>query len=128
MIPLLIHNAQIVTPDGTWSHGWILIEESHIAHMGEGIVPTLEDAQIIDGNGKIAVPGFIDVHVHGAVGHDTMNATPNDLVAMAQFFAKHGVTSFLATTMTASQEQTTRALENVRSCVGQIENGATLLG
>src|SRR5512137_2797991 len=100
MSRLLIQNAQIVTPNGAINPGWLLIDGTRIAQLGEGAAPTL-DAEIIDGRGKTALPGFIDVHVHGAVGHDTMDANPEGLRAMARFYATHGVTAFLATTMTA---------------------------
>lgn len=126
--PLLIHDAAILTNAGRWEHGWLLIEQGKIAQMGEGVAPTVESAQRIDGRGQTALPGFIDLHVHGAVSHDTMDATPEALTAMARFFATHGVTSFLATTMTAANESTLKALQNVARHMGRISGGATLLG
>src|SRR3954463_6773885 len=108
MTQILIHNAQMFTHGKIVHSGWLLIDEGRIAQMGEGSPPPFESAQLIDAQGQIALPGFIDVHVHGALGHDTMDATPEALTAMAQFYAKHGVTSFLATTMTHSREHITR--------------------
>jgi N-acetylglucosamine-6-phosphate deacetylase len=58
-------------------------------------------------------PGFIDIHVHGGAGHDTMDATPAALHGMARFFAVHGVTSFYPTTMTASRTDINAAIRNV---------------
>ncbi len=127
MTRLLIHDAQILTSSGPVKRGWLLTDGSRIAQMGEGTAPAL-DAERIDGSGKTALPGFIDVHVHGAVGYDTMDANPQGLRDMARFYATRGVTGFLATTMTASGDAITRALENVAQCTGPIENGATLLG
>ena len=59
------------------------------------------------------MPGFIDLHVHGAVGVEVMDADPDGLRRMARFFASHGVTAWLPSTMTASGPDTERALEAV---------------
>jgi N-acetylglucosamine-6-phosphate deacetylase len=83
---------------------------------------------LVDAAGLTALPGFIDVHVHGAVDHDTMDARRESLQALAQFFARHGVTGFLATTWTDTDTRIQRALENAAACLGPQENGATLLG
>jgi N-acetylglucosamine-6-phosphate deacetylase len=74
------------------------------------------------------IPGFIDVHVHGADGFDAMDAQPEALNNMARFYAQHGVTSFLATTWTDTRERIASALNAVKSAMGAQENGATLLG
>src|ERR1041385_1113574 len=99
MTLLLLHNAQVVAGNSTLQPGWILIEDQRIKEIGEGPQPTIADAVQIDCSGNTALPGFIDLHVHGAVGFDTMDATPEALQAMARFYASHGVTGFLATTM-----------------------------
>ena len=59
------------------------------------------------------LPGFIDVHVHGAMGRDTMDADVDGLREMAAFYARHGVTGFLATTMTAPHADTLDAVRAV---------------
>lgn len=127
----LIHDVKILGGDQNWEHGWILVEEGRITQMGqmgEPSHPPAETVVLIDGTGKTAMPGFIDLHVHGAVGRDTMDATPDALQAIARFFATHGVTSFLATTMTADDPSTKRALENIARCCGPVKDGATILG
>jgi len=67
--------------------------------------------QVIDASGLYVAPGLIDIHVHGADGCDTMDATPEALHRMARFFAAHGVTSYLPTTMTASAPAISAAIE-----------------
>jgi N-acetylglucosamine-6-phosphate deacetylase len=128
MTRLLIQNTRLLVPGPFIPHGWLLIEAGRIADLGEGPSPAVEDAEVIDGGGKTALPGFIDVHVHGAVGHDTMDGSPEGLQAMSRFYAAHGVTSFLATTMTQAQQPIMRALEAIAACAGPVENGATILG
>jgi N-acetylglucosamine-6-phosphate deacetylase len=134
MTRLLIHGAQLMTADGVIPEGWLLIEEGRITALGEGQPSRATRAERLDGHardGWIALPGFIDLHVHGGAGCDTMDATPEALGTMARFYAACGVTGFLATTVTAPGPETLRALENVVACTGAIgpeSGGATLLG
>jgi N-acetylglucosamine-6-phosphate deacetylase len=85
-------------------------------------------ATTLDAGGCTVLPGLIDVHVHGAVGHDTMDADPAALAAMAGFFARHGVTGFLATTMTADPAATLAAVQAVSAYLRDPAPGARVLG
>ncbi len=58
-------------------------------------------------------PGLLDIHVHGAVGHDVMDGTSECLAAIGSFLAGHGVSDYLATTVTASRDFTLRALDGI---------------
>ena len=86
------------------------------------------DAPRLDADGAIVLPGFIDVHVHGGAGCDTMDASPESLATMARFFAEHGVTSFAATTMTAGHDETLAAVRAVAAFAEEGSPGARLLG
>ncbi|MEZ4729640.1 MAG: N-acetylglucosamine-6-phosphate deacetylase [Caldilineaceae bacterium] len=83
---------------------------------------------VLDATGCYVLPGFIDLHVHGGAGCDTMDATPEALAVMSHFSAHHGVTSFLATTMTASHGDILRAVTAVRQWGQQLAPGARILG
>src|SRR5258706_13428580 len=96
---LLLQNAHVIAGNSTLQPRWILINVLRIEEIGEGLPPTTGDAERIDCGGHTALPGFIDLHVHGAVGFDPMDATPEALYEMAHFYAAHGVTGFLAPTM-----------------------------
>ncbi len=124
----LVHNARIIAPGQILAPGWMLIQDGIIQAMGRGDAPQFEFAAPVNANGHTLMPGFIDVHVHGAVGHDTMDASPDGLRAMARFYASHGVTGFLATTWTETREKITRALEAIAATVGRIDGGAMLIG
>jgi N-acetylglucosamine-6-phosphate deacetylase len=132
MLPqVLFHNARIFNPTGVFEPGWLLVEGRSIEMIGSGNPPlTLlsSDMRIIDAGMKNLLPGFIDLHVHGALGCDTMDATVEALQTISKHLAAHGVTSFLAATWTASDDQITKALENITRCYGRIEGGASLLG
>src|SRR5688500_14276306 len=112
---MIIYNAKLHTPNSSF-HGWLRWENSKITALGEGTPPDQE--QMIDAQGLHLLPGFIDVHVHGALGYDTMNASPEGLRAMAAFYAQHGTTAFLPTTWTDSRERIIAALKNVKANLG----------
>ncbi len=128
---LLIHNARILAIPDAWQIGWLLTDGRSIKQMGPGErpdIPADADTQIIDAQGATLAPGFIDVHVHGAVGYEVMDADAQGLRAMARFYARHGVTAFLATTWTATASAIMQALEIVDECMGPMPDGATVLG
>ncbi|HJS17773.1 MAG TPA: N-acetylglucosamine-6-phosphate deacetylase [Anaerolineales bacterium] len=128
---LLIKNARLFTPNHPGLMGWLLTENGLIKAIGFGRIPDFpNDASLqrLDAEGNLLLPGFIDLHVHGAMGHELMDASPSGLQEMARFYASHGVTSFLATTWTSSREATLKALELVEEMQGPIPGGATLLG
>jgi N-acetylglucosamine-6-phosphate deacetylase len=65
-----------------------------------------------------AAPGFIDVHIHGAGGHDVMEGTEVALAAVSRLLAAHGTTSFVATTVTADTEMICRSTEGISKYIG----------
>jgi N-acetylglucosamine-6-phosphate deacetylase len=125
---MLIINARIITPTAVHERGWLLTEGRRITRIGAGDAPDLEGVETIDGRGLNLIPGFVDVHVHGAMDHETMDSNPDGLRAMAQFYARHGVTGFFPTTWTAPREQIQPALEMIAEMVGPQPEGATILG
>src|SRR4051794_30567006 len=117
-----------MTPTAQIERGWLLTRDHSIAALGWGDPPENTDAQVIDAAGQTLLPGFIDVHVHGGAGTEAMDATRDALCMMAQFYARHGVTSFLTTTWTDSRSRIQAALEAIAAAQGQQPNGATILG
>jgi N-acetylglucosamine-6-phosphate deacetylase len=106
---------------------------AHVHTEGEVItaVTTGEAASVsasLDATGCYVLPGFVDVHVHGGHGHDTMDADPDALAAMARFFARHGVTGFLPTTMTAPLDPIEAAVRTVAGAPVRPADGARMLG
>lgn len=84
--------------------------------------------EVIDGTGMYLAPGFIDVHIHGAGGFDTMDASPEALNRISELLVKSGVTSFLPTTMTMPSASISKALTNIRQVIEQGTSGARILG
>jgi N-acetylglucosamine-6-phosphate deacetylase len=128
---ILITNSHIYTPGEDWQPGWLLTQGKTIVAMGHGPEPDFSPdyvARIINAHNQVVLPGFIDLHVHGGAGFDTMDATPRAFQEMAQFYARHGVTAFLATTRTASHQAILRAIQGIHQSLGPIQKGAALLG
>ena len=83
---------------------------------------------VFDAAGCKIVPGFIDVHTHGAVGVDINGASAEDLEKVGAFFAKNGTTSWLASILTDTEEQTSRAISQCIKYQASAGRGAQLLG
>lgn len=124
----LFTNVSIITPADERMEGWLVVRDGKISEMGDGVPPIVQDALTVNAGRLTLLPGFIDVHVHGSVVFDTMDADPDGLRTMAQFFAKRGVTGFLPTTWTDAGERITAALEVVAEMQGPQPEGASILG
>jgi N-acetylglucosamine-6-phosphate deacetylase len=74
----------------------------------------LEGPADLDAAGGYVIPGLVDIHTHGAVGEDFSDGKPQGLQPLADYYAAHGVTSYLATTMTLKEEVLTPAMHAVR--------------
>lgn len=133
---LTITGGRVVVPGAVLSPGTVVVSGGKILAVEEGqyqkgdVLPSGQTlaGRVIHAEGLTVAPGMIDVHVHGAVGYDTMDATPEAIAGMARFFARHGVTSFLPTTVTAGRAETLAAIENVARCMGPQVEGAEVLG
>ena len=77
-------------------------------------VGTLEGAADYDAAGCYVIPGLVDIHTHGAMGEDFSDGNPAGMQPMADYYAAHGVTYFLATTMTLKEETLTPAMHTIR--------------
>jgi N-acetylglucosamine-6-phosphate deacetylase len=124
MSPLQIVGATLLTPETALSNSAMLIENGRIVSLSH---PPAPEIPTLDAHGYTVIPGLIDLHTHGGDGADTMDATPEAIYTFARFLARHGVTSYLPTTMTASREAIHRAVENLRH-LPQPPDGAHHLG
>ncbi len=125
---ILFISGTVYTTAGPWPDGWLLVSDGVIADLGRGAPPELSGVRVVDIRGRDLLPGFIDMHIHGAVGHDVMEADPAALCAIARFLGQHGVTSFLASTITAAPEKISIALDAIGKVMKQETGGAQLLG
>lgn len=120
---MVITNLKIVTLDKVIENGFIEIENSKIKNIGIGNYSG-NDLDIVDGMKKIAMPGFIDIHIHGSCGIDFMSANEKEIATIANALYKEGTTTFLATTLTSDFE----SLKNVCKVVAKAKDSVLSLG
>jgi N-acetylglucosamine-6-phosphate deacetylase len=107
MQPIVIHADRAFTPFEEISDVVIAIQGSKISAVGKrGKVDLPRGVREINAGGRTVVPGFVDVHIHGAGGHDVMEGTRESLEIITATVAAHGTTSLVATTVTASEKET----------------------
>ncbi|WP_445194277.1 N-acetylglucosamine-6-phosphate deacetylase [Staphylococcus xylosus] len=111
MTKYVIANGRIYTENETIEKGYILIENGKIIQIAEGEYQG--DLTTIDVKGQHVLPGFIDIHMHGGYGEDAMDASFEGLKHLSESLLSEGTTSFLATTMTQSDENIIKALKNI---------------
>ncbi|WZL73021.1 N-acetylglucosamine-6-phosphate deacetylase [Clostridiaceae bacterium 35-E11] len=122
---MIFKNATLYLENEVLENAWLKITGEKIVDFGVGD----KFKEAIDLKDKMVVPGFIDQHIHGAKGFDTMDATIESLENIAIALSKEGVTSFLATTITQSEENICKALKNAASYIDQYNyKGAEVLG
>ena len=120
MSTTLIHASRAFTPTTEINDAGILIRDGVIEAIGPRSGMSLPaGAREVRATGKTAVPGFLDVHIHGAGGHDVMEGTGAALRAVTRKVSEYGTTSLVATTVTASTDETLRAVEGIASYIVQ---------
>jgi len=97
----------------------VLIDEGRIVACGSrATIEIPSGAHLHDFGEALLAPGFIDMHIHGAAGYDVMARSDSGLRTMGQFLARHGITSFVPTTVTAPTDTIISALEYLGSRAG----------
>src|SRR3954452_5442505 len=107
---MIFANARLIFPDGIRDGLEVVVEGGKIAAIREE--SSAGDA--IDLRGNYLAPGFIDLHVHGALGRDTMEASAEAFRAICDFHASGGTTSLLLTTATAPLDEIVKVMQAVR--------------
>ena len=113
--------------DGVFQEKTIGIESGYIHVLPLGQRPE-DGAKVYNAAGKKVVPGFIDVHSHGAVGVDVNAATAEELEKIGHFMATQGTTSWLCSVLTDTKEQTLWCIDEFKKHKEMEGNGANLLG
>ncbi len=125
MSATLVRVDRAFTPTVELADVGLLIRDGVIEEIGRRDALRLPiGAKEISAPGRIAIPGFIDVHIHGAGGHDVMEGTAEALTSVTRTVARHGTTSMVATTVTANPDDTVRSIEGIAKYIcGQHESG-----
>ena len=115
---MIFRNGRLIFPDGIRDGLELVVRGGEIA----AIRPQSDtsDDEIVDLAGDYLAPGFIDLHVHGAMGRDTMEASPEAFGAICDFHATGGTTSLLLTTASAPLDAILAVVSSVRTCRSSI--------
>ncbi|HRV96134.1 MAG TPA: amidohydrolase family protein, partial [Anaerolineae bacterium] len=124
---LALTNGHIILPDRIVEGQALLIEAGRVVDL---IEPDALGAEVetFDVGGQYIAPGLIDIHIHGAMGHIFNESTAEAFTAITQEVARHGITSLLATTMTAPIDNLVECLAFSREWLAQPRGGAQVLG
>ena len=123
---MVVVNAHVVTPGKDLGVAAVRIADGRIAAVGTDVSPTAGD-QVIDAEGMLLMPGFVDIHSHGRSGCDFCDATDEAFGTIGRDKLKDGVTGFLATGLTRPEEE----LAELCRCAERYKakgEGATCLG
>src|SRR5947207_4249792 len=115
---MIFKNGRLIFPNGV-RDGLDLAAENGMITAIRAQAPAMGE-QIVDLQGNYLAPGFIDLHVHGARGRDTMEASAKAFRTICDYHAGGGTTSLLLTTATAPMNEITDVLNTVRDCRGSI--------
>ena len=114
MQPIVIHANRLFTPFEEIQDAVIVVRGSKISALGKRDRWKRREAFArLSVGRKMIVPGFVDVHIHGAGGRDVMEGTPDALNTVAMTVAAHGTTALLATTVTASEIETCTSVASI---------------
>lgn len=121
---MLLKNCNIVFLDRI-EKGSLLIENGIIKEINPS---ELNFQNTIDCKGLYVSPGFIDIHIHGAGGHDTMDGTFEAINEISKTICKYGTTSFTPTTMTMSSKDILKSMLSIKKAKVEGTDGAIVLG
>ncbi len=114
---LVVTAARVLTAGGVMREGFVGIEDGVVRAVGARGTGELPPGRHVDLGDAILAPAFFDVHVHGSGGFDAMDATPHALDGLGAFLARHGVGSYLPTTVSAPMDTTLRALNGLAKII-----------
>src|SRR5712691_3532225 len=125
---MILSGADLVLPDGIRSPGTLVLEGDRIIEVTSGTGPGGAGSERLDLAGHFIVPGFIDVHVHGVDGTDTLDSRAA-VARIAASLPKYGVTAFCPTTVACAASTLHEVLDGVHDIRQQpLPRGARVLG
>jgi N-acetylglucosamine-6-phosphate deacetylase len=113
---------RLLTPTVAVEHPLLLVEQGRVVDISSRSsrqVPA--GVSTADFGHSIIAPGYVDLHIHGSAGYDVMDDTVEALPAIEQLLARHGVTSYFPTTVTAPTDTTLHALERLANAIEKRE-------
>lgn len=120
---MIIKNGAVFQEDGSFRVQDLYVNDHKIVASEEEV----QDKTVIDAAGLKVLPGLVDVHSHGAFGHDFSDADPEGLKVILKYEKEHGITSYCPTSMTLPEEEL-KAIFRTIETVGDWNEGASVQG
>ena len=129
---MIIRNAEIYRENHRFEPGDLIIRGGRIRSGSSSIFPESGE-EIIDASGLLAIPGLVDIHLHGAMGQDFSEGSPEGLIRIARYEAEHGVLAVCPAAMTLPEEKLEKVMDSAASFrylqeTGESEPAADLVG
>ncbi len=121
----IVLEGNIVTPFQVFSPGYITVKDDKIQHIGS---TKPRNKEILSFRDSYICPGLIDIHTHGAWGHDMMDGKAETIHALSNLYPRCGVTAFLPTLSTTSQKQAVKVAKSVNKADKESDSGSNILG
>jgi len=115
----LLTASALVLPASVVNDAWLLIEDGTIQSFGTRGDGLPQHTEHHDLPGALLAPAMLDIHVHGAAGHDVMEGTAEGVAPVSTLLAQHGVGAWLPTLVTAAVDRTLRALDGLATLIEQ---------
>lgn len=123
--PYYLQATTIIGEEKTYQDHYLRVENGKISSLSDNLDPGHD---IIELGTATIIPGLIDLHIHGREGCDVMDGEIDSLKTISKSLSCHGVTGFLATTVTSTWQETLRALDTLGRAAQQKMPGARVLG
>lgn len=114
---MIVKNGLVFREDGTFRKEDVYVEGKIIVSSADEVT----DGEVIDAKGMLVLPGLVDVHSHGACGHDFSDADANGLLKILAYEKEHGITSYCPTSMTLPKEELLKIFATVEEIQGEPE-------
>lgn len=125
---IILRNGRIVTPFKTLTNVRLVLSGTQIESLEPDDAPLLSDDLVIDVDGNYIAPGFIDLHTHGAGGHDFMDGTVEAVINAARTHLQYGTTTLTPTTLATTFDELVAALDAFSQAKEEMVDGPNLLG
>ena len=120
---MIIKNGEVFQEDGSFRLQDLYVENHRIVASEDEVT----DKTIVDAAGLRVLPGLVDIHSHGAFGHDFSDADPEGLKIILKYEKSHGITSYCPTSMTLPAEELKEIFATIKT-VGEMKDGAAVRG
>lgn len=124
---LKITNGKILTPHRFIRNHAVWVEGKTIVAIEPDNL-SFDGAEVVDAGGRYITPGFVDMHTHGAGGHDFMDGTVEAFLGATEMHARHGTTALVPTTLTSDMEELHHTLSVFREASALNVKGSVMLG